>query len=117
VVKKTYKGTCANMWGKKIEPPVVYDYDVSEYETPAELVEAKDELSADEQVKARNVTRKNNARNAAQLVALKAAGFEAPTLETDVALRLKTLVDVLVANGDTEEAATVQAKTILGIKE
>lgn len=113
--KNTYKGTCANMWGKKIEPPVVYDYDVTEYETHEELVAAKDELTNEEQVKARNVTRKNNARNAAQLAALKSAGFEAPTLETDVQLRLKTLIDVLVANGDSEESARTQAMTILGV--
>lgn len=112
--KKTGETTTA--YGKKLDTPISFDYEWRSYETDEELVQAKDEMTLEEQRKARNDARQMSSRNKALTAALKAAGYEKPTLDSDEQLRLREMFKVLMSSKKyTEEAARELASTTLGI--
>lgn len=117
MTKKTATSEAKTAYGKTLETPVAYSYDWEIYDTFAELVAAKDELTNDEQVKVRNVEHQSNARQKALTAALDAAGIEKPTLENDEQLRLKEMFKVLMSSKKyTEDAARAMASSTLGIE-
>lgn len=60
---------------------------------------------------------KANAKAKAVADALEAAGVTKPTLETDAQLRLKNIIDAVVADGKTPRAVAIQqAETLVGAK-
>lgn len=127
---KTDSSTAATANKKTLPTPLEYSYSWTEYQTDEELVAAKDEMTLEEQRKARNTQRLNNARQKALQKALDdaAKAFEAangkdvpnpylkPTLENDDQLRLKEMFKVLMSSKRyTEEAARELAAQSLGI--
>ena len=122
VENKTGQSVVTTAWGKKVEPPISYEYQYSIYVDGPELVASKDELTLDEQVKVRNIERQNNARQKALQAALDAAGIVKPTAETDpqIALRdmVKSLLTSKLPDGTrryTEAQARDIASTNLGV--
>jgi len=99
------------------------------YETAAEVKAANDIPNDEEILKFRNSQRINNARQKLMAERLEAEAkvfeakngkeiknpFVAPTLATDENLRIKNIVDSLVAAGKSAEEALVIAKAALGI--
>lgn len=109
--------------GKTLENPIPYEYDWTIYETEAEVVAAKDEMTLEEQRKARNAERANNARAKALQAALDKAGIVKPTAENDpqVGLRdmFKTLQTAKLPDGTrryTDAQARDIASTNLGVE-
>jgi hypothetical protein len=104
-------------WTLPLDTPITYPYSWTEYESFEELQAAKDELTNDEQVKVRNVERKNNARQKAYAVAMTEAGIVKPTAENNEQVRLKDMFKVLMTSKKyTEEQARELASTTLGIE-
>jgi hypothetical protein len=117
VVNKTATSTAVTAYGKKLDAPINYEYQWSTYADFAELSTAKDELTADEQVKVRNTERQNNARQKALQVALDAAGIVKPTIENDDQLRLReTFKNLMSSKKYTEDEARALAATVLGLE-
>jgi hypothetical protein len=117
MVPKTLTTETATAYGKKLDNPVPYSYAWEEYANPAEMLAAGDGLSAEEQVKVRNVERKSKARQSALTAALEAAGISKPDIKTDEQLRLKEFVKVLMSSGKyTEDAARALASSTLGVE-
>jgi len=113
----TDKGTVSKAYGQTLEAPITFDYDYDEYESFVEVQTAKDELSEKEVVNVRNAERRNNARQKAQVVALDAAGYKKPNLETDEQLRLREMFKVLMSSKRyTEADARALASSTLGIE-
>lgn len=113
-LSKTTKAESA--FGKRLATPLSYTFSWKEYETTAEFVEARAELSIDEQRKARNTIAKTKARAASLAAALDAAGITRPTEENDPQLRLTNVYNSLIANKMSEEQARETASKILGIE-
>lgn len=106
---------------KTLATPITYNYKWVEFDTEEELVAAKEEMTLEEQRKARNTDRLNNARTKALTAALDAAGIVKPTAENDpqVALKdmFKTLQTAKLPDGTrryTDEQAREIASTNLG---
>jgi hypothetical protein len=121
--KMTATSESKTAYGKKLDTPISYDYSWTAYQNYEELVAAKDELTNDEQVKARNTERLNNARQKALTAALAAAGHVKPTAENDpqVGLRdmFKTLQTAKLPDGTrryTDAQAREIASTNLGVE-
>lgn len=113
---KTKSTTTSTAYGKALDTPLPYSFSWDTYESIDEVRAANDLLNDSEQVKARNRERQNNARAKALEAALKAAGFEKPTLENDPQMRLKEMLKVLMSTKKyTEDAARDLASTTLGI--
>jgi len=78
------------------------------------MVDAKDELTLEEQLKVRNVERKSKARQAANTACIDALGIKAPDMASDPQLRLKAVYSGLYANniaeGMSEEDAKLDAR-------
>jgi hypothetical protein len=87
----------------------------NEYESADELKERNIWPNDDQIVKWVNRDARNNARNKAQTIAFDAAGIIKPTIENDEMLRLRDMVKILVASGQTEDAAKVAAAAMLNI--
>lgn len=116
MTEKSTKGTANTAYGKKLDTPVDYSYSWKAYENIDEVKAANDLLTDDEIVKVRNDQRQLSARNKAQVEALKAAGYEKPTLETDEQLRLREMFKVLMSSKRySEDEARNLASTTLGI--
>jgi hypothetical protein len=120
---KTGTSTATTAYGKKLDAPISYDYKWTNYQSHAELVEAKDELTNDEQVKVRNTERQNNARQKALQAALDLAGIVKPTAENDPQIGLrdmfKTLQTAKLPDGSrryTDAQAREVASTTLGVE-
>lgn len=113
---KTQTATAKTAYGKTLETPINYTFSVEEYETHAEVVANKDELTAEETVKVRNVERTNNARQKALTAALDAAGIVKPTIENDEQFRLRKMFDIFKASGHTDESAKAAASAALNIE-
>lgn len=117
--QKTMKAEAKNAYGKALATPVPYEFSWTTYETPAEMRQANDGMSDDEQMKQRNKDRKAKARQAAWTAALDAAGIKAPTLENDDQFRLREFLKVLLSSPKykgNEEAARAKASETLGIE-
>lgn len=117
MLDKQKKAIAYRAYGKKLDNPVPYQFDWSEYQSNVEQKAANDMLSDDEQRKARNTLRKTKARQAALTAALSAAGIEKPTEENDEQLRLKNMVKTIMSGKKhtMEQAREIASKT-LGIE-
>lgn len=87
----------------------------SEYEGADELKTAGLWPSEDKIVNWFNRDNRNNARNKAQTVAFDAAGIIKPTIENDPMLRLRDMMKILIASGQTEDEARDNAAAMLKI--
>ncbi len=109
--------TTATAYGKTLSTPLPYTFSWTEYETDEELVAAKDELTLEEQRKARNNSRMANARSKSLQKALDDAKIEKPTIENDDQLRLKTVYNGFMSSKKyTEEQARKLAADMLGVE-
>lgn len=114
---KSETSVAVTAYGKKLDTPISYDFAYTVYADHSELVAAKDELTADEQVKVRNTERKNNARQKALTAALDAAGIVKPTIENDDQMRLReTFKSLMSSKKYTEQAARELAAQVLGLE-
>jgi hypothetical protein len=118
--KKSSTGKTSAARGKTF-PEISYPFVWTEYKNDESMVEANDQMTLEEQRKERNKQRKLKARNAAQNVALDAAGIEQSTAENDPQVRLKdmlrTLLTAKLADGTpkyTEEKAREMASDLVG---
>jgi hypothetical protein len=111
----TKETTAESAFGKKLATPLKYSFSWKEYESNPEFIEARAELSIDEQRKARNNMLKVKARAASLTAALDAAGIARPTLDNDEQLRLKNIYDSLIANKMSHEQARETAAKVLGL--
>jgi hypothetical protein len=110
-------------YGETLKTAIPYSYSWNAFETIDE-VKAADKMMSDEDIiKFRNNEKLAAARSAALTEALKAAGYEKPTLETDDQLKLREMVKVLRAvknkNGEakfTEAQAKDIASNTLGLE-
>lgn len=112
---ETLKGTIESAYGNKLASALTYTGTFEVYENIGEVQSANDMPSHDEVISFRNTQRRNNARQKFMQEALDKAGIVKPTLETSVDLRVKNIVDSLVASGKSVEDATATAKQLLGI--
>lgn len=109
-------------FNKTLATPVPYSYSWKEYETDEELIAAKDEMTLEEQRKARNTDAAANARTKALNAALLAAGIVRPTAENDDQVRLADLFKTLMTakkNGEpmyTVEKARELASSMAGVE-
>jgi len=114
---KTKTATVETAYGKKLAEPLAFDFTFTVYESGAELQQAGDIMSLDEQVKTRNTQRENKARQQAQSAAFDAAGIVKPTAENDEQVRLKDLHKTLMLSKKyTDEQARKMASDLLGVE-
>jgi hypothetical protein len=114
---ETKSGTFASARGQNFNPAVEFTFDVNLYETKDELIAAKDELTADEQMKVRNAERITRARQAAQNALLDKMGIEKQDINNNDQIRLREFVKVLKSSGKySDEQAKALAATTLGIE-
>jgi hypothetical protein len=112
---ETFEATAESGRGVKFPEPLKYSGSYSVYENADEVRQANDWPSDDDVVEYRNTQRKLAARNKELNAALDAAGIEKQTINNSESLRLAGMVRILVASGETEEAATAIAKATLKI--
>jgi hypothetical protein len=98
-------GTMEKAYGSNLPTPIPYEGTFETYETVSEVRSANDMPNDEEVVTIRNQQRRNNARQKFMQAALDAAGVKKPTLDTSLELRVKNIVDSLVANGKSKEKA------------
>lgn len=111
-----FDGVIENAYGIKLPSPLSYD---AEYEEllSYDAIPAKEMPDNDDILTIVNGKRKANARQKAMQAALDKAGIEKPTLETSDDLRIKNIVDSLLASKKyTREVAVDMAKKMLGIE-
>ena len=111
----TKTATVGSAFGNEIEP-IKFTFDYEELSAVADIPE--DEKLDDKAVLTFvNARRNASARAKAQLEALKAAGYEAPStsVASDPEARVKAMVKLLMLNGETEEAATQMARSVLKV--
>jgi len=111
IVRFTESGKAEKAYGQDLKEPATYDYTYDAYVDfkfvpPAELPKPA------EQLKWRNDKAKMAARAKAQEDKLKDMGYEKPTLKTSENLRIRQIVNALVAGGWSEEDATAHAKSM-----
>jgi hypothetical protein len=111
----TGTGVIETAYGQEVKPPIPYEFSYEAYETFEDAARANALLSNKEHLNAINNKEKAQARSKKVAELLEAKGFKKPTLENNPDLQLKTLVQVLVAAGRSEEDATQVAKMTLGI--
>lgn len=108
-------GTMEKAYGSALAQPIPYEGTFEVYETSQEVRSANDMPSDEEVVNIRNQQRRNNARQKFMQAALDAAGIKKPTLDTSLELRIKNIVDSLVANGKSKEKALEIAYAALDV--
>lgn len=108
-------GTMEKAYGSALPQAIAYEGTFDVYENVQEVRSANDMPNDEEVVTIRNQQRRNNARQKFMQAALDAAGVKKPTLESSVELRLKNIVDSLVANGKSREKALEIAYAALDI--
>jgi hypothetical protein len=123
------KGTIKTAFQTTLPYTLEYAGQCEVYVDAAEVKTANDVPNDEEILKFRNSQRINNARQKLMAERLEAEAkvfeakngkgvknpFVAPTLETDENLRIKNIVDSLVAAGKSADEALVIAKAALGI--
>jgi len=109
------EGKMDKAYGQDLPKSLTYSGEFQVYENIGEVKSANDMPSDEEVVNFRNTQRRNNARQKFMQEALDTAGIKKPTLETSEELRIKNIVDSLVASGKSAEEATTIAKAALGI--
>ena len=113
----TKKATVETAFGNKLDTPLTFSYKFEELEYDA-ATKSGDEIPADEMpgqeglISYVNQKRNATARSKAQAEVLEANGVKKPTKE-DPAFRLKTMIDMLVANGDDAVTAEATARQLL----
>lgn len=112
---ETIKGTMEKAYGSPLAQPIPYEGTFDVYENIGEVRSANDMPNDEEVVTIRNQQKRNNARQKFMQAALDAAGIKKPTLESSLELRLKNIVDSLVANGKSREKALEIAYAALDI--
>jgi hypothetical protein len=111
----TGTGVIETAYGQEVKPAIPYEFSYEAYETFEEAARNNALLSNKEHLNAINNKEKAQARSKKVAELLEAKGYKKPTLENNPDLQLKTLVQVLVAAGRSEEDATQVAKMTLGI--
>jgi hypothetical protein len=107
----TKKARVETAYGKVLESPIDFSYSYEELQK-GEEIPAKEMPDADDLISFVNQKRNATARSREQNLALENAGVKKPTKE-DPEFRLRTMVDMLVANGETKEDAEQQARLLL----
>lgn len=110
---ETISGKMEKAYGQDLATPINYEGTFTTYENSDEVKSANDMPNDDEVVNFRNQQRRNNARQKFMQEALDKAGIKKPTLETSEELRIKNIVDSLVAAGKSPEQALEIAKMAL----
>jgi hypothetical protein len=110
---QTKRARVETAYGQTLAEPVEFDYSYEELQKGDEIP-AKEMPDADDLRSFVNQKRNAAARSKAQNEALTAAGIQKPTLE-DPDTRLRTMVKVLVAAGNTPEQAEQIARGALGM--
>lgn len=100
-------------YGQTLAEPVSFIYEYDEL-TKNDAIPASEQPDADDLRSFVNQKRNAGARSKAQNEALTAAGIAKPTLE-DPDVRLRTMVRVLVAAGNSEATAEQIARGALGM--
>lgn len=113
---KTFKGTVASAYGKTLDTPISFEFEVKQFTSADEVREAGEWPKDSEVVDFVNARNKNNERQKAQNAALSAAGIERPDLASDVQLQLRTLIKVYEAAGKSKDEARGLAESTLGAK-
>lgn len=111
IVRFTEKGKAEKAYGTDLKEPITYEYTYDAY-TDYKFVPPSELPKEKEQLKWRNDKEKMAARTKAQEDKLKDAGYEKPTLKTSENLRIRQIVNALVAGGWSEEDATAHAKSM-----
>lgn len=109
----TKRATVATAYGQTLAEPISFEYSFDEL-GPKDEIPAAEMPDADDLRSFVNQKRNAAARSKAQSEALSAAGINKPTLE-DENVRLATMVKVLVAAGNTRDAAEQIARQALGM--
>jgi hypothetical protein len=102
--------------GNALPSKIAYKFSWLEYPDHATLVEMKDQLTPDEEVKVRNDQRKIKARQAANQAALDAAGVVDRTAENDSQIRLKQAFSGYYAKLISKGMAADEARTLARAK-
>jgi hypothetical protein len=102
VENKTATSKIETAYGKTLPEALEYEYSWKEFSTDEELVEAKQELTLEEQRKVRNVEALSNARQKALKKRLDDAGIVKPTAENDDQVRLKDMFKTLKTAKNTD---------------
>jgi hypothetical protein len=110
----TFDTTADNAFGKKLTVAVPFTVTYTEYETHAEMIQAKDGMTEEEELKERNTQRKQKALASARASALEVAGIKKPTLDNDTQLQLMTIYKVYIAKGKSHEEARNLASAAIG---
>jgi len=101
--------------GSPVVSEVEYGYSWSEYADVESMQEAKEELTLAQQLKVVNAARKTTARQAANALAIIAAGVIKPTAENDSQIRLKSVFTGIyaknISKGMSAEDARADART------
>jgi hypothetical protein len=110
---QTKRARVETAYGQTLAEPVEFDYSYEEL-VKGDEIPAREMPDADDLRSFVNQKRNAAARSKAQNEALTAAGIQKPTLE-DPDTRLRTMVKVLVAAGNTPEQAEQIARGALGM--
>lgn len=101
--------------GSPVASEIEYAYSWTEYADVESMQEAKEELTLAQQLKAVNAARKTTARQAANTLAVTAAGVIKPTAENDSQIRLKSVFVGLyaknISKGMSPDDARADART------
>ena len=112
----SFKAKTETAWGKPLADPIPYEGSYQAFESLAEVRQVGEFPSDKEMLLMVNNKRKAAARSKALKAALEAAGYEQPTMETDVTLQLKTLYKVYIAAKKSHEEARALAASTLGVE-
>jgi len=111
IVRFKESGKAEKAYGKDLPEPIGYEYTYDAY-VDFKFVPPSELPNPAAQLKWRNDKAKMAARQKAQEEKLKAEGHEKPTLKTSEDLRIRQIVNALVAGGWSEEDATAHAKSM-----
>jgi hypothetical protein len=109
-----FEGTIENAYGKSVSPALNFEGFYDAFENPEECRNRGEWPKDSEVLDWRNSQRKANERQKSMTAALTAAGYEKPTLESDVQLQLKSLIKTYMAAKKTFEEAKAIAESTLG---
>ena len=109
-----FEGTIENAYGKPVSPALKFEGSYDTFENAEEMRNKGEWPKDSEIVDWRNSQRKANERQKSMTAALTAAGYEKPTLESDVQLQLKSLIKIYVAAKKPYDEAKALAESTLG---
>jgi hypothetical protein len=109
----TKTATMETAYGQVLDTPIKFQYSFTELES-GDAIPTDEVPTEKDKRNLVNAKRNASARMKEQNKALEAKGIQKPTLE-DPEVRLKTMVKVLIAAGNTPEQAEQIAKNALGV--